>query len=87
MRQGSSQLRYVGSPYQTSLSEAGQVKYLYDMSCEPIEGSSNDSNQRTWQEKERWAIDVGKKYFKVTSSLKPEEFSIVMCMYGYLPVG
>ena len=25
----------MGSPYQTSLSEAGQVKYLYCMSCIP----------------------------------------------------
>jgi hypothetical protein len=53
-------LRYVGSPYQTSLSEAGQTKYLYELTCNKVSNA-----QWEWYESERWPIDVGKKYFKV----------------------
>ena len=60
----SSRLRYVGSPYQTSLSEAGQEKYLYCMSVTTYLGASGKV-RRQWTEEERWPIDIGKKYFKV----------------------
>ena len=52
--------RYVGSPYQTSLSEAGQVKYLYCMSSK-----KSENNSFLWKEEDRWPIDIGKKYYKV----------------------
>eukprot|EP01036_Dinobryon_divergens_P023323 gene23323-31654_t len=61
----STRLRYVGSPYQTSLSEAGQEKYLY---CMAIHTSQN---QMTWKEEERWPIDIGRKYIKATSLSDP----------------
>ena len=69
-------LRYVGSPYQTSLSEAGQEKFLYCMDMESISlpttnNSIIDSNSSrrlsySWKETERWELDIGKKYFKVS---------------------
>ena len=52
--------RYVGSPYQTSLSEADQVKYLYNMEVQEGVG------KKKWKEIERWPIQVGKKYMKVS---------------------
>ena len=69
MKQGQSSLRYVGSPYQTSLSEAGQVKYLYEMTSEQIESPLSESTRmnRKWLESERWEIDLGKKYYKVVT--------------------
>lgn len=53
---------YVGSPYQTSLSEADQIKYLYEVSL-----LDRDSNARAhkWKETDRWPIQIGKRYFKV----------------------
>jgi len=68
MSKGSSSLRYVGSPYQTSLSEAGQKKYLYCLSCTP---DSAKPNQYKWKETERWTIDVGRKYFKALALKDP----------------
>lgn len=73
MTQGASTLRYVGSPYQTSLSEAGQIKYFYNMASAPfLHDSSNDKRNstflqysRNWREAERWPISFGRKYFKV----------------------
>jgi hypothetical protein len=55
--------RYVGSPYQTTLSEAGQDKFFYRVSNQPFaaapnttdtasvngSGSSNSSNQIQWK--------------------------------------
>jgi len=57
----STTLRYVGSPYQTSLSEAGQEKYLYCMKVDISVGLE----AAKWMEEERWCIDIGKKYIKV----------------------
>ena len=82
--------RYVGSPYQTSLSEAGQEKYLYCMNSKTGLQSNNnndtnsnsnnnnnnsynsngknlsDSNCYNWREEDRWPIDIGRKYFRVS---------------------
>ena len=73
MKQGESKLRYVGSPYQTSLSEAGQVKYLYNMKnvinnniTNSNSSLNNQSNKNMiWYEEERWELSVGKKFYKV----------------------
>ena len=62
MTKSGASLRYVGSPYQTSLSEAGQDKFLYCM--------SNDG-AADWKEEERWVLDVGRKYFKALSVSDP----------------
>lgn len=82
MKIGNSRLRYVGSPYQTSLSEAGQAKYLYCMGSIPSQNeifSGGDPNvdklinqRRQWYEEERWEIDVGRKYFKLSSIHDPK---------------
>jgi DNA repair exonuclease SbcCD ATPase subunit len=55
--------RYVGSPYQTSLSEADQQKYLYWMN---VEKDPSDLGYK-WKEKERLPINFGRKYYKMTS--------------------
>lgn len=68
MSKGLSSLRYVGSPYQTSLSEAGQKKYLYCLSCLP---DSNNPNKYSWKETDRWTIDIGRKYFKALALKDP----------------
>ena len=68
MSKGLSSLRYVGSPYQTSLSEAGQKKYLYCLSCLP---DSKNSNKYSWKETDRWTIDIGRKYFKALALKDP----------------
>ena len=52
----SSSIRYVGSPYQTSLSESGQVKSLLLV----------DSN-KGWQCIDEIPIDVGPRYHRVSS--------------------
>lgn len=56
-------LQYVGSPYQTSLSEAGQEKYLYLMNCDKEAGSE----KLLWKRETKWPIHLqtAKKYFKV----------------------
>lgn len=51
-----SEIRYVGSPYQTSLAESGQSKYLLLV----------DSNQH-WNCIEEIEIDIGRKYHRVSS--------------------
>ena len=73
MTKGRSSLRYVGSPYQTSLSEAGQEKFLYTMAYTPAESSffGSSSAAPVWKEQERWALDVGKKYFKAVNVSDP----------------
>jgi hypothetical protein len=66
-------VRYVGSPYQTSLSEAGQTKFLYCMSYLPSNDTVNESfsdgphakDRLVWKEEQRVPIHVGMKYFKV----------------------
>ena len=67
MRAGESCLRYLGSPYQTSLSEAGQQKFLYCLSA----FSSSFPKKRFWVEEERWPIDVGRKFYKAVSFEDP----------------
>ena len=62
-------LRYLGSPYQTSLSEAGQEKYLYCLSSN--ESRSNATHYRTWLEEDRFAIEVGKKYYRASNFNDP----------------
>eukprot|EP00804_Cyclotella_cryptica_P015235 CCRYP_005366-RB/>CCRYP_005366-RB protein AED:0.05 eAED:0.05 QI:0/0.66/0.57/1/0.5/0.28/7/3820/860 len=52
----SSSIRYVGSPYQVSLSEAGQSKYLLLL----------DSEQG-WDCLEEIAVDIGPRYHRVSS--------------------
>ena len=72
MRRGQSSLRYVGSPYQTSLSEAGQDKFLYCLSCSPLEtNSKGQASSYRWKEEERWTLNIGKKYFKALSLKDP----------------
>ena len=73
MAKGGSSLRYVGSPYQTSLSEAGQAKFLYCLGSTQsptpsINGVNKIDTKVYWKEMERWKIDVGKKYFKVKNN-------------------
>ena len=58
-------LRYVGSPYQTSLSEADQVKYLYCLQ------SPLDNDGSRWKEVEKWPITIGRRYMKVHSLSDP----------------
>eukprot|EP00956_Cyclotella_meneghiniana_P030441 scaffold76682_cov82-Cyclotella_meneghiniana.AAC.1 len=53
---GESAIRYVGSPYQTSLSESGQCKYLLLVDA-----------QDDWKCVEEIPIDVGSRYHRVTS--------------------
>lgn len=60
--------RYVGSPYQTSLSEAGEKKYLYCLRREPQNGMEQNV-KCLWKEKDRWPIDIGRKYIKVIDNL------------------
>lgn len=52
----SSSIRYVGSPYQISLSESGQLKYLLLL----------DSRQG-WGCVEKIAVDIGPRYHRVSS--------------------
>jgi hypothetical protein len=56
-----SSLHYVGSPYQTSLSEANEKKYLNCLECklDPV------TARYSWVESLKWQIDIGPKYFKV----------------------
>lgn len=51
-----SEIRYVGSPYQTSLSESGQSKYLLLV-----------DSQKVWSCIEEIPIDIGTRYHRVTS--------------------
>lgn len=74
MTKSGASLRYVGSPYQTSLSEAGQDKFLYTMSCVPsaaADAAGQGERRLVWKEDERWVLDVGKKYFKASSVRDP----------------
>lgn len=82
MTKNNSSLRYVGSPYQTSLSEAGQDKFLYCMSVNPLAGSaatdnsssdsaSNSTSKLIWKEDKRWVINIGKKYIKAVNAQDP----------------
>jgi len=72
---GGSTLRYVGSPYQTSLSEAGQDKFFYcvQRGVHEASNSSRRSNAiasplepeaETWKEVERWTVSIGSKIIK-----------------------
>ena len=76
-------IRYVGSPYQTSLSEAGQEKYLYCMNSRTglDDDNSNDngllsSSNYFWREESRWPLDVGRKYFRVSFDIPFITFGI-----------
>ena len=76
-------IRYVGSPYQTSLSEAGQEKYLYCMNSKTglDHDNSNDngllsSSNYFWREESRWPLDVGRKYFRVSFDIPFITFGI-----------
>lgn len=78
-------LNYIGSPYQTSLSEAHQDKYLTHLYMQPsVSTSSTDStgasatrsnsNSKSksegvfqWIAGDRIGIDVGKRFFKLSS--------------------
>ena len=79
MSRGRSSLRYVGSPYQTSLSEAGQDKFLYCMqtktSTESRVSSTSSTNHSpvvTWSEYEPpWRLDIGRKHYKALSLNDP----------------
>ncbi|RYH21299.1 hypothetical protein EON65_20980 [archaeon] len=57
-------IRYVGSPYQTSLSESDQQKLLYLLSSAPGDAGSP---HRQWKELDRWPIDFGRKYYRVSA--------------------
>ncbi len=54
---------YVGSPYQTSLAEAGQVKSLLVV-----------DSSRGWECAEEVPIDVGRRYHRVSSVRRFLEF-------------
>jgi hypothetical protein len=62
IRRGGTSLHYVGSPYQTSLSEANEKKYLHCIHCD-----KSKPGMFNWREVDRWRIDIGPKYFKVKS--------------------
>lgn len=69
----------MGSPYQTSLSEAGQDKFFYCVqrgphrdhratdSCSRTDeiARSVDVEAETWKEVERWTVSIGSKIIKV----------------------
>eukprot|EP00981_Chlorochromonas_danica_P004003 scaffold760_cov178-Ochromonas_danica.AAC.5 len=80
-------LRYVGSPYQTSLSEADQEKYLYQLSLEKQKQTtdSEEKKLKIWKESHRWPITFGRRYFKLEgcedpkmSSVKPGDRVVLM---------
>ncbi|CAM9325553.1 unnamed protein product, partial [Ectocarpus sp. 12 AP-2014] len=52
-------IRYVGSPYQTALSESGQSKALIVLDAE------------TWEEKELVPLDIGRRFFRVKGEEQP----------------
>ncbi|CBJ48405.1 DNA double-strand break repair rad50 ATPase [Ectocarpus siliculosus] len=52
-------IRYVGSPYQTALSESGQSKALIVLDAE------------TWEEKELVPLDIGRRFFRVKGAEQP----------------
>ena len=62
MAMSKSSLRYLGSPYQTSLSEAGQEKYLYCMATSSA-GVGAESTAREWVEEERSGALKKKNFF------------------------
>ena len=78
---GGSTLRYVGSPYQTSLSEAGQDKFFYCVQRGPQDmkasenvnhnlelfgdNLNNTETPEVWREAERWVVNIGSKIIKV----------------------
>lgn len=62
--------RYVGSPYQTSLAEAGQDKFFYcvERSGVDVTGSMSEQGQSQglrWREAERWVVRIGSRIIKV----------------------
>jgi hypothetical protein len=70
----------VGSPYQTSLSEAGQDKFLYCVERAAVSPAPTAEaiavsgvNERTatlrWREAERWVVSIGSKIIKVKCDL------------------
>lgn len=82
MTKGGCSLRYVGSPYQTSLSEAGQEKFLYCLERQQGGGSTllegdgadwmgaegaEEGGGPVWREGERWQLDVGRKYHRAAN--------------------
>lgn len=58
---GSSCVKYVGSPYQTSLAEERQDKYFCMLERLEIDGKVH------WKEVEQWSIDLqhARRHFKV----------------------
>ncbi|CAB1108469.1 ABC [Ectocarpus sp. CCAP 1310/34] len=52
-------IRYVGSPYQTALSESGQSKALIVLDAE------------TWEEKELVPLDIGRRFFRIKGEEQP----------------
>lgn len=63
-------LRYVGSPYQTSLSEADQAKFLYLLSSR--RESTDPQSRHVWKEEEHWPMSFGRKYFRVQGLSDPK---------------
>lgn len=57
-------IRYVGSPYQTSFSESGQVKSLLLL-----------DSKRNWQCIEEIPIDIGPRFFRISSVHRFLEFN------------
>jgi DNA repair exonuclease SbcCD nuclease subunit len=58
-------ITYIGSPYQVSLSEAGQAKrFLLLSRCK----TNEQKGGRTWAEKSSVPVDVGRRYFRVGST-------------------
>lgn len=66
-------MKYVGSPYQTSLAEERQDKYFCMLERLEIDGKV------LWKEVEQWSIDLqhARRYFKVNVCL---DFFIVMML-------
>lgn len=78
----------MGSPYQTSLSEAGQEKYFYCVQrgnhgvvagVEAAASAADNEQPETWKEVERWVCDIGRKIFRASS---PSDASISVAKAG-----
>lgn len=62
-------IRYVGSPYETTLAEAGQTKALLVLDCSDLDTSDGDGDGRRgrWECVEEIPLALGRKHFRMKS--------------------